>query len=108
MIARWLLWRGGQPLGADGEMQSHHNNPKFKYLHLVGKTKENGASPTLAYDANGNIKHLQQWGLKLGGSIQIDDMVYTYYSNTNKLRAVTEQGSGAMDHKLGRTDTNRR
>lgn len=60
-----------------------------------------GTSATNAYDANGNIKRMQQWGLKLTGSAQIDDMLYSYYTNTNKLQAVTEQGTGTTDHKLG-------
>ncbi|WP_276504404.1 DUF6443 domain-containing protein [Terrimonas pollutisoli] len=60
-----------------------------------------GISATIAYDANGNIKRMQQWGLKITGSAQVDDMVYSYYANTNKLQAVTEQGTGTTDHKLG-------
>lgn len=60
-----------------------------------------GEDPLLAYDANGNIKRMQQWGLKLTGSSQIDDMVYSYYDQSNKLKAVTEQGSGASNHQLG-------
>lgn len=60
-----------------------------------------GVNPSSAYDLNGNILRMQQWGLKLGGSVQIDDMNYSYYTNTNKLLAVTEQGTGTTDHKLG-------
>ncbi len=60
-----------------------------------------GISAINAYDANGNIKRMQQWGLKLTGSAQVDDMLYSYYTNTNKLQAVTEQGTGTTDHKLG-------
>jgi len=59
-----------------------------------------GTNPTSAYDANGNILRMQQWGLKIAGSQQIDDMLYTYYDASNKLKAVTEQNSGAVDHKL--------
>lgn len=60
-----------------------------------------GANPDLSYDYNGNIKRMQQWGLKTTGSTQIDDMLYTYYTGTNKLQAVTEQNAGTADHKLG-------
>lgn len=60
-----------------------------------------GSNATTAYDANGNIKRMQQWGLTIGSSVQIDDMIYSYYTNTNKLQAVTEQGSGTTDYKLG-------
>jgi RHS repeat-associated protein len=60
-----------------------------------------GINPLTAYDANGNIKRMQQWGLKQGTSTQLDDMLYSYYSNSNKLQAVTEQGGGMTDHKQG-------
>lgn len=52
-----------------------------------------------AYDANGNIKRMQQWGWKLTGSIQIDDLHYEYQSNSNKLVKVSDWISG--DNKLG-------
>jgi len=51
-----------------------------------------------AYDENGNIKHMQQWGLKIGSSEMIDDLAYTYFANSNKLSAVSE--TNAVDHKL--------
>ncbi|HSC36686.1 MAG TPA: hypothetical protein VLD19_02395, partial [Chitinophagaceae bacterium] len=60
-----------------------------------------GNTPSSAYDANGNIIRMQQWGLKVAGSTQIDDMLYSYYNNSNKLSAVTEQGIAAIDNKLG-------
>jgi hypothetical protein len=59
------------------------------------------ANHHLAYDANGNIKLMKQWGLKVNGSSVIDDLVYTYYGNSNKLSSVSEQGAGATVHKLG-------
>ncbi len=49
-----------------------------------------GADPTLAYDVNGNIKRMQQWGLKITGSTQIDDLSYSYSNEGNKLRRVTD------------------
>jgi RHS repeat-associated protein len=49
-----------------------------------------GLDFTTAYDANGNIKQLQHWGWKLGGSAQIDNLRYTYIPNTNKLKSVTD------------------
>ncbi|MCW3118870.1 MAG: repeat-associated core domain protein [Chitinophagaceae bacterium] len=58
-------------------------------------------TPGSAYDENGNIKKLQQWGLKLNTSPQIDNMFYSYYTNSNKLSAVAETGTGTTDHKLG-------
>jgi RHS repeat-associated protein len=46
-----------------------------------------GISSTSAYDANGNIRRMQQWGLRIGSSSQIDDLTYHYLNteNSNKL-----------------------
>jgi RHS repeat-associated protein len=66
---------------------------------LMGDGTLNSSS---AYDANGNIKRMQQWGLKLGGSMQIDDLRYTYEENdaSNKLKNVIDFADD-MDTKLG-------
>jgi RHS repeat-associated protein len=58
-----------------------------------------GTNPAVAYDANGNIKRMRQWGLKLGGSSEIDDLNYYYYSSSNKLQRVEDAISA--DYKLG-------
>ena len=60
-----------------------------------------GVHPALAYDANGNIKKMQQWGLKLNGSTQIDNLIYEYKPNSNKLLSVSENSLGNTDNKLG-------
>lgn len=44
----------------------------------------------LSYDANGNINSMQQWGLKGTSSQLIDNLVYQYLPNSNKLKAVTD------------------
>jgi RHS repeat-associated protein len=49
-----------------------------------------GTTATSAYDANGNIKQMQQWGLKVAGPAQIDNLTYTTITNTNKLQAVSD------------------
>ncbi|MFT3982217.1 MAG: DUF6443 domain-containing protein [Ferruginibacter sp.] len=54
-----------------------------------------------AYDANGNIKKMQQWGLKINSSTQVDNLNYQYTSGSNKLLSVTEQTLGTTDNKLG-------
>lgn len=43
-----------------------------------------GTDYTTAYDANGNVKKMQQWGLKVNTSPQIDNLTYTY-NGTNQL-----------------------
>lgn len=44
----------------------------------------------LSYDANGNILTMNQKGWKLGGSVLIDQLAYNYYTNSNKLKQVTD------------------
>ncbi len=64
------------------------NKLKINYDIKVG----DGDHSDQAYDANGNIKRLQQWGYKISGSEQIDDLTYHYYKgeNSNKLATVSE------------------
>ena len=59
----------------------------------------NGIDAFTAYDENGNILAMKQSGLKLSSSEVIDNMTYSYFANSNKLKAVTEQNP--TDHKLG-------
>jgi RHS repeat-associated protein len=50
-----------------------------------------GVSPNLAYDANGNILQMQQWGLKgVSGSQAIDNLSYGYSLTSNRLMRVTD------------------
>lgn len=57
-----------------------------------------GENPGTAYDMNGNIKRMQQWGLKINGSDQIDDLSYTYQPFSNKLLKVYDHVT--IDNKL--------
>lgn len=59
-----------------------------------------GVNATSAYDANGNIIQMQQWGLKLNNSPQIDNLTYNYLFNGNKLARVTD-GFSDPNTKLG-------
>lgn len=58
-----------------------------------------GTNVSSAYDDNGNIKRMQQWGWKLTGSINIDDLHYDYRTNSNQLAKVTDWVTA--DNKLG-------
>jgi RHS repeat-associated protein len=62
-----------------------------------------GIDPNLAYDYNGNIKNMQQWGLKINASEQIDNLVYDYLPYSNKLAKVSDVGlqNTANNGKLG-------
>src|SRR5688572_10325684 len=59
-----------------------------------------GTTPTSAYDANGNILAMQQKGVKLNASPTIDNLTYTYQSNSNKLSKVIDANSDP-NTKLG-------
>jgi RHS repeat-associated protein len=54
----------------------------------------------LTYDANGNILTMNQSGWKLGGSVTIDSLLYTYISNTNRLLNVLDRKNDTVT-KLG-------
>lgn len=53
----------------------------------------------LTYDANGNIGSMTQRGWKLGGSVTIDSLLYTY-DNSNKLKNVIDRNNDVQT-KLG-------
>jgi RHS repeat-associated protein len=48
-------------------------------------------NPETAYDDNGNIKQMQQWGLRINTSPPIDNLTYTYVTATNRLQQVADQ-----------------
>jgi len=52
-----------------------------------------GINHSTAYDANGNIKKMWQVGFNLSGSQVIDDLTYTYFENSNKLKGVQDPAS---------------
>jgi RHS repeat-associated protein len=53
-----------------------------------------------AYDDNGNIKKMQQWGLKINASPQIDNLTYNYIAGTNRLKGITDAANDNTS-KLG-------
>jgi RHS repeat-associated protein len=62
----------------------------------------NGANPATAYDANGNIKAMTQYGWKIGAptTTPIDNLAYNYMPNSNKLLNVID-ANNIPDTKLG-------
>ena len=50
-----------------------------------------GTTATSAYDANGNIKWMTNWGMTVNGKTKIDSLQYVYYAGTNKLSRVGDQ-----------------
>ena len=65
-------------------------------------TMGDGATPQTAYDANGNIKRMQQWGMQLSGVVQIDDLSYNYASEgkSNRLLNISDAFNDAAT-KMG-------
>lgn len=59
-----------------------------------------GTDPTSAYYDNGNIRRMQQWGLKGIASVPIDDLAYEYLNGGNRLAKVTDTYTDAQT-KLG-------
>jgi len=74
------------------------NNDKVNYSIQMG----DGTNATTAYDANGNIKSMIQYGLKLGAppGDAIDDLTYNYATNSNKLLSVVD-AKNEPNTKLG-------
>ena len=67
-----------------------------KNLNNYTVTMGNGTDYTTAYDANGNIKAMKEMGTLIkssGVSIgAVDDLAYSYFTNSNKLASVTDAG----------------
>ncbi|WP_158559239.1 DUF6443 domain-containing protein [Deminuibacter soli] len=112
---RWMTATGGQEksygfgydntsrlLFADFKVtdgSGWNNNDGLDFSMKMG----NGADYTQAYDENGNILQMQQWGLKQPGvGALIDNLKYTYAqtNNSNKLLSVEDQ-TGTTDNNLG-------
>jgi len=64
-----------------------------------------GTTPGSAYDLNGNIKQMQQWGWMPGGSTQTDNLKYTYHLNglTNRLKNVIDLNNNPTTQKNATT-----
>lgn len=81
-------------LKADFEQQNPEdnlwNNSRLNFSVKMG----DGTTATSAYDANGNIKGMTQYGFKLGvpSTDPIDQLTYTYLqsNNSNRLQQVTD------------------
>jgi len=79
-------------LGADFTQfdgSAYTDNANINYDVVLGDAS-NGIA---AYDENGNIQKMKQWGLKLNSSPVIDDLTYLYYNNGNKLSSVTDNAA---------------
>jgi RHS repeat-associated protein len=69
-------------------------------IDFTVKMGTGGLNDGTAYDENGNIIQMQQWGIKVPGSKDpIDNLSYAYFTGTNKLSSVTD--AVTADNKLG-------
>ena len=74
---------------------SSWNSTTMSYTIQMG----NGSDPNQAYDANGNIKAMTQYGWKLGSPASvIDNLTYVYNTSSNKVQAVND--AITVDNKL--------
>jgi RHS repeat-associated protein len=86
-----------------GDFKQHNADNSWNHNTVNYDVKMgNGTSYDSAYDQNGNIKRMQQWGLKLNSSVQIDNLVYSYENSdiSNKLIKVVDSYSDPAT-KLG-------
>lgn len=72
------------------------NKTAMDFSVLMG----DGINPNSAYDANGNILRMKQYGLKQGSSQVIDDLQYNYNTLSNKLLNVIDAFNDPLT-KLG-------
>ncbi len=65
------------------------NNSSADYKVIMG----DGETSESAYDENGNILRMRQWGVRLSNTSLIDDLRYTYEENgiSNKLKNVIDR-----------------
>jgi hypothetical protein len=61
----------------------------------------NGQEAVTAYDAAGNLQKMVQHGWTLSGATVLDNLTYTYYPQSNKLRAVQDSGLGSLSRSYG-------
>jgi RHS repeat-associated protein len=97
---RLLYGDFNQRFGSLWDKQDPNSAFKIDFSTWMG----DGIDPSSAYDQNGNILAMKQWGLKLNTSEVIDNLGYTYKlngsGNTNKLLNVIDE-KGAEATKLG-------
>ncbi len=96
-VNRLLYADFNQRTGANTWQKSISSNLTIDFSVSMG----NGVDPLTAYDGNGNIKQMQQKGLFLNASPQIDNLTYTYQNGglSNKLDKVVDGAS--FTNKIG-------
>lgn len=95
-----------------GEFTQHNSgwNNTAGVDYTIGGNPSTGG--TMKYDANGNILEMWQKGLKPNGTSDwVDQMQYTYYDGTNKLKNVIDAKNDALttlgDFRVSQIHVNR-
>jgi RHS repeat-associated protein len=78
------------------ESSSYADNSAINFDMKMG----DGLNASSAYDANGNIRNMQQYGLHQGASTLLDDLHYYYDDYSNKLKIVQDKMNN-VERKLG-------
>ncbi|HVI48697.1 MAG TPA: DUF6443 domain-containing protein [Chitinophaga sp.] len=93
---RWKGWNDKTPRAYGYSYDKAHRLTKGDFSQQASagapwtNANVNFSMDELAYDANGNITRLFQWGMNGTAKDQIDQLTYRYKDNSNKLLAVTD------------------
>lgn len=75
-----------------GDFKQYENNWNTNSSIDFSTRLGDGITAVSAYDANGNIKKMAHKGMKgVGASSWIDELKYTYYSNSNQLKSIADR-----------------
>ncbi|MFN0081421.1 MAG: RHS repeat-associated core domain-containing protein, partial [Ferruginibacter sp.] len=90
-----------------GTFEQHNTNQTWNNAEMDFTTQMgDGINANTAYDYNGNILAMTHIGHKLGATTTaartIDNLSYSYFANSNKLKAVTD--NGVANNKMGDFD----
>jgi RHS repeat-associated protein len=100
----WKSKGDGEKRKYDFQYDGTNRLLKGAFTQYTGTTFNNSAGldfslNNMSYDANGNILSMTHRGWKLGGSVTIDSLLYTY-DNSNKLKNVIDR-TNDVQTKLG-------
>lgn len=78
---------------------NYEDNPLVNFDMMLG----NNLDPSYAYDENGNIRWIRQWGAKPGSSSMIDNIDYYYQGNklANNTDGIQPPATGLGDYTDG-------
>ncbi|MBC9933547.1 RHS repeat-associated core domain-containing protein [Chitinophaga qingshengii] len=102
---RWRGWNDKKPraYGYQYDQANRLTNANFTQQDSPGSSWEknvmNFSTDWIAYDANGNIQRMKQYGMSGTAAVELDRLKYVYRENSNKLSAVHD--SSTVNDLLG-------